>query len=130
MKEITLLLQLAHGAANGCWRHAQAESAGNGLAARRFRGLDVRLHDGLEHAQLALGQLVLGGHPTNLDPGARTRNGPDQSEATSASSLSHPSTVSLRRPSETSAQSRRLHSADFDSGIQSGGTPSRVRSPR
>ena len=58
VKEVALVLQLAHGVADRGRGHAEAEPAGDRLAPGRLRGLDVGLDDRLEHPQFPVGQLV------------------------------------------------------------------------
>ena len=62
MKEIALVLQLAHDAPDGGRRHPEPEPARDRLAAGGLRSLDVGVHDGLENAQLALTQLIWSWH--------------------------------------------------------------------
>src|SRR6185437_5619398 len=60
MEEKPLVLQVAHGVANGSRRNAEAEPAGNESRSRRFCCFHVRLDDRCEHAPLAFGELFSG----------------------------------------------------------------------
>ena len=62
MKEVALLLQLAHGVANGGRGHPEPEPPRDGLAAGGLGGLDVGLDDRLEHPDLAVVQSVMRRH--------------------------------------------------------------------
>src|SRR5262249_24363267 len=62
VKEIPLVLQLAHGVPDGGGRHAKPEAADNGLASGGLSGLDVGLDDRFEDLELPLAQLVWAGH--------------------------------------------------------------------
>jgi hypothetical protein len=67
MKQISLLLQLAHDVTDGRRRDPEPEPSCDRLTAGRLGRLDVAVHDRLENAQLALSQLVLARHPGNLE---------------------------------------------------------------
>ena len=66
VEQVPLVLQLAHRVADGGRGHAQPEPPGDRLAAGRLRGLDVGLHDRLEHPQLPLAQLFLRRHSVEI----------------------------------------------------------------
>ena len=66
VKQVPLLLQVAHRVADGGGGDAQAVSAGDGLAPGRLRGLDVGLDDRLEHAELPVAQLFRRRHDVEI----------------------------------------------------------------